>query len=249
MKLSIITVVYNNERTITDAIESVLGQTYKNIEYIVIDGNSTDGTIDRIAPYHRDIHHFVSEKDKGIYDAMNKGLALATGDVIGILNSDDVYADHEVLENVMQVFQHDPSLDMVYGDLVYVQPDNLMKVVRTWQSAPYYDRYFEDGHVPPHPSLFLKRTVYQQAGLFNTEMKLAADYELMLRVFKKYHFKSSYLSRLLVKMRLGGSTNKNWNNIIKGNVEILKAWKLNGLSAPLLLMPYRIIKRIAQFKK
>jgi glycosyltransferase len=249
MKLSIITVVYNNERTITDAIESVLGQTYKNIEYIVIDGSSTDGTLDRITPYRGDIHHFVSEKDKGIYDAMNKGLALATGDVIGILNSDDVYADDQVLESVMQLFQHDATLDMVYGDLVYVRADDLSQVVRTWASAPYYDNYFEDGHVPPHPSLFLKRNVYQQAGLFNTEMKLAADYELMLRVFKKYHFKSTYLSRLLVKMRLGGSTNKNWNNIIKGNLEILKAWKLNGLSAPLLLMPYRMFKRLAQFKK
>ena len=249
MKLSIITVVYNNERTITDAIQSVLGQTYKNIEYIVIDGSSTDGTLDRIEPYRGDIHHFVSERDKGIYDAMNKGLALATGEVIGILNSDDVYADNQVLESVMQLFQHDATLDMVYGDLVYVRADDLSQVVRTWTSAPYYDRYFEDGHVPPHPSLFLKRTVYQQAGLFNAEMKLAADYEFMLRVFKKYHFKSTYLSRLLVKMRLGGSTNKNWSNIIKGNIEILKAWKLNGLSAPLLLMPHRMFKRLAQFKK
>jgi len=249
MKLSIITVVYNNERTITDAIESVLGQTYKNIEYIVIDGNSTDGTVDRIAPYHRNIHHFVSEKDKGIYDAMNKGLALATGDVIGILNSDDVYADNGILEEVMHVFQEDPSMDMVYGDLVYVQPDNLTIVVRNWRSTPYYDRYFEDGHVPPHPSLFLRRSVYQQAGLFNTEMKLAADYELMLRVFKKHKFQSRYLPKLFVKMRLGGSTNKSWKNIILGNQEILKAWKINNLSAPLLLMPYRMIKRLAQFKK
>ena len=214
MKLSIITVVFNNELTITDAIQSVLGQTYKNIEYIVIDGNSTDGTLARIAPYRGDIHHFVSEKDKGIYDAMNKGLALATGEVIGILNSDDVYAADDVLESVMQLFQHDGTLDMVYGDLVYVRPDDLSQVIRTWQSTAYYDRYFEDGHVPPHPSLFLKKKVYQQAGLFNTEMKLAADYELMLRVFKKYHFKSTYLSRLLVKMRLGGSTNKNWKILL-----------------------------------
>lgn len=249
MKLSIITVVYNNERTITDAIQSVLAQTYKNIEYIIIDGNSTDQTLLRIEPFLENIRHLVSEKDKGIYDAMNKGLALATGDVIGILNSDDVYADEEVLSSVMELFENDPLLDMVYGDLVYVKPDDLLQVVRTWRSEPYYDQYFEDGHVPPHPSLFLKKAVYQQAGLFNTKMRLAADYELMLRVFKKYHFKSRYLSRLLVKMRLGGSTNKNWKNIIKGNIEILEAWKINGLSAPLLLMPQRIIKRVAQFKK
>jgi len=249
MKLSIITVVYNNERTITDAVQSVLAQTYKDIEYIVIDGGSTDGTVNKLAPYRGDIHHFVSEKDNGIYDAMNKGLAKATGAVIGILNSDDVYADNKVLETVMQVFLNDVTLDMVYGDLVYVQPDDLNAVVRTWQSAPYYKTYFEDGHVPPHPSLFLKRAVYEQAGMFNTTMKLAADYEFMLRIFKKYHFKSTYLSHLFVKMRLGGSTNKSWGNIIKGNLEVLQAWKNNGLTAPLLLMPYRMLKRIAQFKK
>jgi len=249
MKLSIITVVYNNQQTITDAITSVLGQTYKNIEYIVIDGNSTDGTLDRIAPFRGEIQHFVSEKDEGIYDAMNKGLSLATGDVIGILNSDDIYADHEVLARVMSAFEFDQHLDLVYGDLVYVKPDNLTNVVRYWQSAPYYDRFFSDGHVPPHPSLFVKRKVYQEAGLFNTTMHLAADYELMLRVFKKYDFKSKYIASVFVKMRLGGSTNKNWKNIIKGNKEILKAWKINNLSVPILLMPYRIIKRLAQFKK
>jgi glycosyltransferase involved in cell wall biosynthesis len=249
MKLSIITVVYNNERTITDAIQSVLAQTYPDIEYIVVDGGSTDGTLEKLAPYRGNIQHFVSEKDNGIYDAMNKGLALATGSVIGILNSDDVYADNHVLETVMKTFLKDSSLDMVYGDLVYVQPDDLNAVVRIWQSTPYYDTYFEDGHVPPHPSLFIKRKVYQQAGVFNTEMKLAADYEFMLRVFKKYHFKSTYLSQLFVRMRLGGSTNKSWSNIIKGNLEVLKAWRTNELTAPLLLMPYRMIKRIAQFKK
>ena len=249
MKLSIITVVYNNERTITEAIESVLGQTYKHIEYIVVDGASTDGTVDRIAAFRGDIQHFVSERDNGIYDAMNKGLALATGDVIGILNSDDVYTNNHVLESIMEVFKNEPSIDMVYGDLVYVKPDDLSMVVRDWRSAPYYDRYFEDGHVPPHPSLFLKRRVYEVAGFFNTEMKLTADYELMLRLFKKHHFTSKYLPKLFVKMRLGGSTNKSWKNIILGNREILKAWKLNGFSAPLLLMPYRMLKRLAQFKK
>ena len=249
MKLSIITVVYNNERTITDAIESVLGQTYKNIEYIVVDGNSTDGTLERIEPYRGNIHHFVSERDNGIYDAMNKGLALATGDVIGILNSDDVYADPEILERIMSAFKQDPKLDLIYGDLVYVKPDNLSNIVRYWQSAPYYERFFADGHVPPHPSLFVKNKVYQRAGFFNITMQLAADYELMLRVFKKYDFKSKYIASVFVKMRLGGSTNKNWKNIIKGNKEILKAWKINNLSVPILLMPYRIIKRLAQFKK
>jgi len=249
MKLSIITVVYNNEHTIVEAIASVLGQTYKNIEYIIIDGKSTDRTLSLIQEYEEDIDQILSEPDNGIYDAMNKGLALATGEVIGILNSDDVYADIRVLESVMQQFMSDPELDIVYGDLEYVQSDDISVVIRTWKSIPYYDLYFEDGNVPPHPTLFLKRSVYQQAGLFNTKMKLAADYELMLRIFKKYNFKCTYLSRLLVKMRLGGSTNKNWTNIVRGNIEVLNAWKLNGLKAPVLLMPSRVLKRIAQFKR
>ena len=249
MKLSIITVVYNNERTIEDAINSVFRQSYKNIEYIIIDGKSTDNTLLLIKKHADGIHKIISEPDQGIYDAMNKGISLATGEVVGILNSDDVYADEKVLESVMQQFLNDPALDMVYGDLVYVQSDDLDEVVRTWKSMSYYEEYFEDGHVPPHPTLFLKKAVYQQSGLFDIKMKLAADYELMLRIFKKYHFKSVYLSRLLVKMRLGGSTNKNWKNIVKGNIEVLKAWKLNGLKAPALLMPNRMLKRIAQFKR
>jgi glycosyltransferase involved in cell wall biosynthesis len=249
MKLSIITVVYNNERTVTEAVESVLGQTFKDIEYIIIDGGSTDKTVARLQPYLNEINRLVSEKDKGIYDAMNKGLALATGEVIGILNSDDVYADNGVLQAVMNAFEADRNLDMIYGDLVYVKEDDLTQIVRNWRSEPYYDNYFEEGHVPPHPTLFVRRHVYQQAGVFNISMKLAADYELMLRIFKKYHFKSRYLSRLLVKMRLGGSTNKNWKNILKGNMEILQAWKINSLPVPLLLMPHRILKRLAQFKR
>jgi glycosyltransferase involved in cell wall biosynthesis len=249
MKLSIITVVYNNERTVIDAVDSVLGQTYKNIEYIIIDGGSTDQTMARLQPYRSKIDHLVSETDQGIYDAMNKGLALATGEVIGILNSDDVYADADVLQDVMNAFKADDNLDLTYGDLVYVKEDDLSQIVRNWRSEPYYDHYFEDGHVPPHPTLFVKRHVYQRAGVFNTTMRLAADYELMLRIFKKYQFRSLYLSRLLVKMRLGGSTNKNWKNIYKGNMEILQAWKINSLPVPLLLMPHRIIRRLAQFKR
>jgi len=249
MRLSIITVVYNNERTITDAVTSVLEQTFKDIEYIIIDGGSTDGTLERVKAYNNEIDVLISEPDFGIYDAMNKGLRLATGDVIGILNSDDVYADNNVLATIMSQFNADKDLSMVYGDLVYVKADNLSNVVRTWRSIPYYTNYFEDGHVPPHPSLFIKREVYEQAGLFNTKMKLAADYELMLRVFKLFKFKSSYLPSILVKMRLGGSTNKSWKNILNGNLEILKAWKINGLSAPILLMPARVIRRLAQFKQ
>ncbi|RYD79949.1 MAG: glycosyltransferase [Sphingobacteriales bacterium] len=248
MKISIITVVFNNEATISTAIDSVLSQTYKDIEYIIIDGKSTDGTLQIINKYSSSITKIISEPDKGIYDAMNKGVALATGEVVGILNSDDVYADENVLSNVMKEFLEHPA-DMVYGDLVYVKNSDLNQIVRVWKSESYYDRFFEDGHVPPHPSLFIKKSVYNKVGLFNQTMRLAADYEFMLRLFKLHNFKSRYINRLLVKMRLGGATNGSLKNIVNGNKEIIKAWKINKLDVPFLLMPKRVLKRLTQFIK
>jgi glycosyltransferase involved in cell wall biosynthesis len=247
MKISIITVSYNSEATIEFAIKSVLSQTYKNIEYIIVDGGSKDSTQNIVRSFGNRIHVFVSEPDKGIYDAMNKGIRLATGDVIGILNSDDLYADNEVISDVMSGFSQNPSVDMLYGNLVYVKKDDTDKIVRKWDSRPYYAGFFEAGNVPPHTSLFLKRNVFDIVGVFNLQYKLAADYEFMLRAFKKYHFRSVYINRLMVKMRLGGATNKSIKNILEGNKEILKAWKENQLNAPLSLMPLRIIKRVRQF--
>jgi len=248
MKISIITVVFNNEATISTAIESVLNQTYKNVEYIIIDGQSTDATMKIVNKYASSIDKIISEPDKGIYDAMNKGILLATGDVVGILNSDDVYADNHVLRDVMLEF-NDPKIDMVYGDLVYVKNTDLNLVVRKWNSEHYYPHFFEDGHVPPHPSLFLRKKVYDVVGLFNQGMRLAADYEFMLRLFKLHNYRSKYINKLLVKMRLGGATNGSMKNIIDGNKEILSAWKTNNLKVPLLLMPKRILKRLTQFIK
>jgi glycosyltransferase involved in cell wall biosynthesis len=247
MKISIITVVYNNERTIKNALDSVLGQTYKDTEYVVIDGKSKDNTVSIIKEYENKLGCFVSEKDKGLYDAMNKGIQACTGDVIGILNSDDLYQDSEVLATVMEQFNNDPELDIVYGDLVYVKNDDTNKVVRNWKSKAYYNLFFEKANVPPHPSLFVRRKVYQEAGLFDLQYKLAADYELMLRMFKKHHFKSKYINRLIIKMRLGGATNQSFTNIVNQNKEILIAWKNNGLQAPFYLMPLRIFKRLLQF--
>lgn len=247
MKISIITVVYNNEKTIKDALNSVLGQTYKDIEYIIVDGKSNDKTVSIIKEYENKLGCFISEEDFGIYDAMNKGIKAATGDVIGILNSDDLYQDTNVIETVMNQFNQNPSIDVVYGDLVYVKSDNVNKVVRNWKSNSYYNSFFDNGNVPPHPSLFVKKSVYEKAGLFNLDFKLAADYEFMLRIFKKHNFNSKYINRVIVKMRLGGATNQNFSNIKKQNIEILKAWNNNELKAPFLLMPLRIIKRLIQF--
>ncbi|WP_310557768.1 glycosyltransferase family 2 protein [Flavobacterium sp.] len=249
MKISIITVVYNNEATIQQAMESVLNQTYSDIEYVIIDGNSMDKTVSIIETYKNRLGYFISERDQGLYDAMNKGIQAATGDVIGILNSDDLYQDSTVIADIVNQFNLDPDLEIVYGNLVYVKKDAVNQVVRNWKSKDYYSKFFDDGNVPPHPSLFLKREVYQKVGLFDLEFKLAADYEFMFRVFKKHHFKSKYINRLIVKMRLGGETNKSIRNIINQNKEIMQAWKQNGLNPPLKLMPLRISKRLGQFIK
>lgn len=248
MTLSIITVVYNNVKTIEDAILSVINQTfYKNIQYIIIDGGSNDGTFTIINKYKDKIHKIISEKDNGIYDAMNKGLKLATGDVIGILNSDDFYANNSILSEVMLHFNKDHNLDIFYGDLVYVKPDDTNCIVRTWKSKSYYPKFFENGGVPPHPSLFVSARVYKEAGYFNLKYRLASDYEFMLRIFKKFSFNIKYVPLVIVYMRLGGATNKSLTNIIKGNAEILSSWKENGYSIPLLLIPKRIVKRLIQF--
>lgn len=247
MKVSIITVVYNNQKTIKEAIDSVINQTYKNIEYIIIDGCSNDGTLNVIREHENDISVIISEPDKGIYDAMNKGIAAASGDVIGILNSDDLYANNNVIEQVMSYFNKDLSLDIIYGNLMYVKTIDTNAVVRKWTSLHYYNKYFENGNVPPHPTVFLKSAVYDVAGTFNISYKLAADYEFLLRIFKKYQFKSMYINTLMVKMRLGGATNKNIKNIFNGNKEIIAAWKNNKLKPPLFLMPLRIVKRLTQF--
>jgi len=247
LKISIITVTYNSDSYLCQAINSVSSQNYPNKEYVIIDGKSSDGTLSIIKQQMQQIDEFISESDVGIYDAMNKGIALCTGDVIGLLNSDDMYTDENVLKDIMECFNADPDLDILYGNLVYVKTGNTNEIVRKWYSKPYYNNFFEDGNVPPHPALFLRSRVYKKAGVFDLQYKLAADYEYMFRIFKKYNFKSKYINRLTVKMRLGGATNKSFKNILDGNKEILKAWKNNGLKAPIKLMFFRIIKRLVQF--
>lgn len=249
MKISIITVVYNNEKTILDAMQSVLSQTYKNIEYIVIDGGSKDNTVNLISNYKDKLGYFVTEKDNGLYDAMNKGIKASNGDVIGILNSDDLYQDLDVISDVMKYFIDDKNLDVLYGDLVYVKNNDITKVVRNWKSKSYHNRFFENANVPPHPSLFVKKSVYDEAGLFDLDYKIAADYEIMLRIFKKYNFKSKYVQRLIVRMRLGGASNASISSVIKQNKEVLNAWKKNNLKKPFYLMPLRVFKKLLQFFK
>ena len=247
MKISIITATHNSAQTISNCIISLNNQTYPDIEQIVIDGISMDNTLTIIKSLPNRVVKMISEPDNGIYDAMNKGVSLSSGDVIGFLNSDDIYSDENVLSDVMECFNADPDLDILYGNLVYVKTNDEDKIVRKWISKPYYNNFFEHGNVPPHPALFLRSNVYKKAGLFDKQYKFAADYEFMFRIFKKYNFKSKHINMLMVKMSLGGATNKNFSNILIGNKEILKAWKNNNFKPPATLMLYRFIKRIVQF--
>lgn len=227
MTISIITVVYNNNQTVRDSIDSVLSQKYKDIEYIIIDGGSTDGTLDILAKYRSQIAQCISEPDKGIYDAMNKGLKLATGDCIAFLNSDDFYASANAVSSIMKAFET-MNVDAVYGDIVYVDKHNANKLVRYWKAGEYKNGAFFYGWAPPHPAFFCRRQVYEKYGYFNDKFQIAADFELMLRFIEKHKIKVGYLPEPIVKMRGGGKANV-LSGIIRGNWEIIKSFRLNGL--------------------
>ena len=252
LKISIITVCFNSEKYIHAALESVLGQTYPNIEYIVVDGNSSDKTLDIIKQYEPLFNgrmKWISEPDRGLYDAMNKGIRMATGDVIGILNSDDLYCNPQAIEKVMNIFSLDSlnPLDAVFANLFYVSQNNTSQIVRKWITGT--QKPFKSGWHPGHTALFLKKKVYDEYGLYNIDFKLVADFELMLRVFDKYEIKAFYLPEYLIKMRLGGLTNKSLKNIYKQNIECIKAFSCYGLYVNKILYPfYRILPKLLQFR-
>lgn len=226
MKISIITSVYNNKETIAEAIESVLSQTHTNIEYIVVDGASTDGTVEIIKQYADKITTFVSEPDKGIYDGLNKGLALATGDVVGFLHSDDLFQDENVLDKISEAFKKD-DMDSIYGDLTYVSKEDTSKVVRYWKSGAYGLKKLENGWMPPHPTFYVKRKVYEKFGAFDTSFKIAADYDSILRFLGREGITTRYIPEVLVKMCVGGESNKSLKNLILKTQEDLRAIKNN----------------------
>ncbi len=244
MKVSIITPSFNSAETLEDTIKSVLTQNYSEIEYILIDGGSTDETLEIISRYENKISKFISEKDTGIYNAMNKGLALATGDIVGILNSDDIYSSEEVILTIVKEIQ-EKRVDCVWGDLVYVNKEN--KVIRRWQSSEYENGAFQKGWHPPHPTFFVKKDIYKKYRMFNESLSIAADYELMLRFLEKYKIKSSYISQELVKMRIGGKSNKNILNIARANYECYKAWRINKLRVNPLNLLMKPISKVKQY--
>lgn len=244
MKISVITAVWNSEKTIKDAIDSVLSQTYKNIEYIIVDGESTDGTVDIVKSYGDRISKFISEKDNGIYYAMNKGIKLVTGDVICFLHSDDIYASSDILQEVVDIFKF-VYTDGIYGDLIYTPKNNTEIVLRYWKGKDFDESLLAKGWMPAHPTLFLRREVYEKFGCFDTSFKIAADYDFILRILKG-GIKVTYMPKLFYKMRVGGKSNKSIKNIIQKSREDLRALKKNQVGGFLSLL-IKNLSKVTQF--
>ncbi|MFP5040686.1 glycosyltransferase family 2 protein [Parasediminibacterium sp. JCM 36343] len=243
--VSIITATYNSAATIADTLHAVQSQTYPHIEHIIVDGLSTDNTIQLVkSSNHKGI--ITEGKDAGIYDAMNKGIGLANGEIVGILNSDDFYPDATVIEKVVALFK-ETGCDAVYGDLVYVDAIDTAKIKRNWVSGAYKRDNFLYGWMPPHPTFFVKKEVYYQYGLFNISLWGAADYELMLRFLYKHSISVAYLPKVLVHMRAGGQSNHSLFNRLRANREDRKAWRLNGLKPYWYTLLLKPLRKISQF--
>jgi len=246
MKISLITVCYNASKTIDETLDSVKNQTYKNVEYIVVDGRSSDGTLEILKSRSEQIDKLISEKDSGIYDAMNKGLAIASGDIVGFLNADDVFADNDILELIARTFDAERT-DSVFGDLQYVSAQNIGKVLRNWKEKKYKQSRFKQGWMPPHPTFYVRRELLEKWGGFNTQFKISADYELMLRLLYKHGISSFHIPRILVKMKVGGKSNQSIKNRIIANKEDRLAWEINGLKRFPFTTALKPLRKINQF--
>lgn len=239
MKVSIITVTYNSEQTLGDTIESVITQKYPDVEYIVIDGKSTDDTQDIIDKYRQHIDVIRIEEDLGIYDALNKGILLAEGDIIGILHSDDVFANDSVLNSVVEGFE-ETNADCLYGDLIFVDSKDKDLIIRYWQPGEYIPGSFSRGWHPPHTTFFVKKGIYRKYGLYDIEYPVSADFELMLRFYERFSIHSIYISEPITKMRMGGKSTGSIKNIIRGNIDCIKAFKKNNMPVP----PFYLFRRL-----
>jgi glycosyltransferase involved in cell wall biosynthesis len=249
LRITIITVSYNSEKTLNTTLKSVQNQNYRNIEHIIVDGASSDKTLSIVKKFAH-IKKIISKKDKGIYDAMNKGLKIATGDIIGFLNSDDFYTSNNILSRVAAIFKDNSSLDACYADLIYVNPINTNKIIRFWQSSKFVSGLFAKGWCPPHPTFFVRRSVYERFGNFDLNYYIASDVELMMRFLEVQKINARYIPELWIKMRLGGITNKNFKNILIQNKEVLHALKNHNLSVNWIsFFIYKIINRGLQFLK
>lgn len=243
--VSVVTVVFNNHNTIADTIDSILNQSYQKIEYIIIDGGSTDGTIDIINSYGNRISKFISEPDDGMYDALNKGIQLASGEIIGLLNSDDFFCDNFVIEKIVKSFSEN-EIESVFGDVQYVDPDNINKVVRYYSSKFFRISKFRLGFMPAHPSFYAKRDLFSKYGLYKKNYKIAADFELVMRFLLINRVSFKYIEMPFVSMRTGGISNKSLRSNILLNIEIMRACRENGITTNYLLIYSKYFFKISQ---
>jgi glycosyltransferase len=246
MKISVITAVYNREATIADAIRSVQRQTHQDVNHVIQDGGSTDGTLDVVRSFDDPRTDLLSAPDTGIYDAINRGMERAGGDVIGLMHSDDIFASDTILERVANVFE-DPDIDCVYGDLQYVAADDTSRVIRQWTSGPYQRGPLKKGWMPPHPTFYLRRSVLERFGGYDTSFQIAADYDAMLRWLWTGGIRAAYIPEVMVKMRVGGESNRSLGRILQKTREDMRALKKNGVGGPGTLA-MKNIRKIRQFR-
>ncbi|HCW0695693.1 TPA: glycosyltransferase, partial [Escherichia coli] len=232
MRISIITATYNSESTLRDTLISLERQSYPDIEYIIVDGASKDATIELINQNCTKVSKIICEADKGIYDALNKGINAATGDIIGFLHSDDLLAYDDVIADIAETFAK-THCDAVYGDLEYVSQNDTTKRVRLWKSGAYNRTKMQLGWMPPHPSFYMKRSCYQKFGDFSLDYRISADYDSLLRYILKKRINISYLPKVLVKMRVGGISNRSLSSMINKSMEDIRIMKTNGIIWPL----------------
>lgn len=247
MRISIITATYNSASTIRDTLESVNAQTYPDIEHIIVDGASKDSTLDLVKKYGKRVSLIISEPDKGIYDAMNKGIKAATGDVIGILNSDDFFTSDDVISAIVFAFENN-DIDAVYGDVHYVNPENLNKCVRYYSSAVFKPSLFKFGLMPAHPSFYVKRSCYEKYGVYSLDYQIASDFDLLIRFLYTHKIKYRYLKKDFVTMRTGGESTKNLNNRMLLNKEDLKACRKYGITTNMFMIMFKYVYKIFELK-
>lgn len=246
MKVSIITATYNSAATITDTLRSVASQNYEDIEHIIVDGVSMDNTLSIVGTFDH-VAKVTSEKDQGIYDAMNKGIAMCTGEIVGILNSDDFYTGDHVISEIVSIFNTNPNVQCAYADLVYVDPLDINKITRKWKSGSYNRDSFIYGWMPPHPTFFVKKEIYQKYGSFNTALSTAADYELMLRFLYVHKAVCMYLPGTIIKMRAGGASNQSMKARFSANKQDRLAWEINGLTPRFYTLYLKPLRKIVQY--
>ncbi len=247
-KVSIVTVCFNSERTIRDTLSSVRSQDYPNIEHVIVDGGSADGTMSIVAEHRDSLGPVVSEPDKGLYDAMNKGIGMATGDVIGILNSDDFFEDSRVISTVVQAFEDDSSVDVVFGDVVFVMPPDLQTITRFYPAGHFQTWKLRFGWMPPHPATFVRRSVYEKFGGYRLDMKISADFEMFVRWLVKQNLRYRWLDKVIVRMRAGGVSTSGLRSSLILNKEIVRACRENGLYTNLALVltkiPFKLLELV-----